>query len=61
MNGVLDQAVADYLAVRRALGYKLARPEKLLAQFTAYLERAGAATVTTEQSVSDGLCNKITV
>jgi integrase/recombinase XerD len=52
MNGVPDQAVADYLAVRRALGYKLARPEKLLAQFTAYLERAGAATVTTEHALA---------
>ena len=38
----LSQPVADYLAVRRVLGYKLARPEKLLAQFTAYLEQAGA-------------------
>lgn len=44
MSG-LDQAVADYLAVRRALGYKLARQEKLLAQFTAYLDH-GAITVT---------------
>ena len=30
---VLLQALADYLAVRRALGYRLARAEKLLAQF----------------------------
>ena len=28
----LRQALADYLAVRRVLGYKLARAEKLLAQ-----------------------------
>ena len=27
----LRQALAGYLAVRRSLGYKLARPEKLLA------------------------------
>jgi len=47
----LSGAVADYLAVRRSLGYKLARPEKLLAQFTAYLERAGASTVTTEHAL----------
>jgi integrase len=47
----LGLAVADYLAVRRSLGYKLARPEKLLAQFTAYLEQAGAATVTTEHAL----------
>ena len=30
----------DYLAVRRALGYKLARAGKLLAQFLAWLRRA---------------------
>jgi integrase len=44
----LRQALTGYLAVRRSLGYKLARPEKLLAQFITYLEDAGAATVTTE-------------
>jgi len=48
----LSQAVADYLAVRRSLGYKLARPEKLLGQFTAYLEQAGAATVTAEHALA---------
>jgi len=48
----LAQAVADYLAVRRVLGYKLARPEKLLGQFTAYLEQAGAATVTAEHALA---------
>src|SRR5207247_311427 len=31
----LRQVLADYLAVRRALGYKLKRTEKLLAQFLA--------------------------
>jgi hypothetical protein len=34
----LRQALADYLAVRRVLGYKLARAEKLLAQSLTYLE-----------------------
>ena len=29
----LRQALIDYLAVRRALGYKLERAEKLLGQF----------------------------
>jgi len=33
----LRQALAGYLAVRRALGYKLGRPEKLLGQFIGYL------------------------
>ena len=34
----LRQALADYLAMRRAMGYRLARAEKLLGQFLTYLE-----------------------
>lgn len=48
----LAGAVADYLAVRRSLGYKLARPEKLLGQFAGYLEQAGAVTVTAEHALA---------
>jgi integrase len=48
----LRQALAGYLAVRRSLGYKLARPEKLLGQFITYLEDACAATVTTEHALA---------
>jgi integrase len=48
----LRQALAGYLAVRRSLGYKLARPEKLLTQFITYLEDAAAATVTTELALT---------
>lgn len=48
----LRQALAGYLAVRRSLGYKLARAEKLLTQFITYLEQAGAATVTTEHALA---------
>jgi integrase len=48
----LRRALAGYLAVRRSLGYKLARPEKLLVQFITYLEEAGAATITTELAVA---------
>lgn len=48
----LRQALADYLTVRRALGYKLAQPEKLLGQFITYLEDAGAATVTTGHALA---------
>ena len=44
----LAQSLADYLAVRRALGYKLVRPGKLLAQFLEFLDDAGAPTITTE-------------
>ena len=38
VTGPLRDALADYLALRRALGYRLARPEKLLGQFLDYLE-----------------------
>jgi integrase len=48
----LRRALADYLAVRRALGYKLAYAEKLLGQFVSYLENTGAATVTTADAVA---------
>lgn len=48
----LDQALADYLTIRRALGYKLERAGKLLAQFVAYLRDVGAKTVTTEKAVA---------
>ena len=37
----LRQALADYLAMRRAMGSRLARAEKLLAQFLTYLEERG--------------------
>jgi len=46
MTGPLRQQLADYLALRRALGYRLARPEKLLGQFLDHLERLGASRVT---------------
>ena len=42
----LRQGLADYLTLRRSLGYKLDRPEKLLGQFIGYLESLGASTVT---------------
>jgi integrase len=48
----LRQALADYLAVRRALGYKLAYAEKLLGQFVSYLEDTGADTITTAGAVA---------
>jgi integrase/recombinase XerD len=45
-------ALADYLAVRRALGYKLKYAEKLLTQFIAYLEEFGEETISTERSLA---------
>jgi integrase len=52
MTAGLRHVIADYLAVRRSLGYKLARPEKLLGQFAGYLEQAGAVTVTVEHALA---------
>ena len=46
MTGTLRDQLAGYLALRRALGYRLARPEKLLNQFLDHLDRAGTARVT---------------
>lgn len=41
-----------YLAIRRAVGFKLARAELLLADFLRYLEAAGTDTVTTENALA---------
>jgi len=45
---VLGEHLAGYLAVRRALGYKLARTEKLLAQFLTWLDERELSVITTE-------------
>src|ERR1700739_1586308 len=52
MSSLLSQEIAGYLAVRRSLGFQMARPEKLLPQLAAYLEQAGAATLTTEHALA---------
>lgn len=41
-----QQATIDYLAVRRALGFKLHGHDRLLVDFLDYLEDSGAATLT---------------
>lgn len=46
MTGPLRDQLADYLALRRALGYRLARPEKLLNQFLDHLDRTGESPIT---------------
>jgi integrase len=46
VTGPLREGLADYLALRRALGYRLVRPEKLLGQFLDHLEHAGQARIT---------------
>jgi integrase/recombinase XerD len=45
-------AAADYLRVRRALGYKLDRQGRQLLQLVAYLDRVGASTITIEHAVA---------
>jgi integrase len=47
----LEQRLSEYLAVRRALGYKLERAGKLLAQFLAWLDERGRSVITTEQAL----------
>lgn len=48
----LDAHVEDYLRLRRALGFKLERHGLVLPQLVAYLEAAGAATVTSELAIA---------
>jgi integrase/recombinase XerD len=44
----LRAALADYLRIRRALGYKLTKDERALRNFVAFLEACDAVRVTTE-------------
>jgi site-specific recombinase XerD len=48
----LREHLDDYLIVRRSMGYKLARAEKLLEQFIDYLDAHGATTVTTDHALA---------
>jgi integrase/recombinase XerD len=47
----LQEHVDDYLRLRRALGFKLEREERLLGQLVAHLEAAGAATLSGELAI----------
>ncbi|HEY2503262.1 MAG TPA: tyrosine-type recombinase/integrase [Mycobacterium sp.] len=51
MNALSD-ALADYLAVRRAMGFWLDRAEKLLGQFIDYLEQHDAEVITIEHALA---------
>ncbi|MBW8710311.1 MAG: tyrosine-type recombinase/integrase [Mycobacterium sp.] len=51
MTGPLRAALVDYLSLRRALGYRLDRPEKLLNQFLAHLEATGQDVVTVKHAL----------
>lgn len=48
----LRQALADYLTMRRALGYKLDKTERLLGQFVSFAEDRGEAHIRTETALA---------
>lgn len=48
----LQPALADYLSVRRSLGFTLRRDAKLLTQFLSFLDSRAAETVTVEHAVA---------
>lgn len=52
MTGSLQAELADYLALRRSMGFKLRRAEKLLAQFISYCEAIDAEAVTVEVALA---------
>lgn len=52
MTGPLRDALASYLALRRALGYRLVRPEKLLNQFLTHLEATHQNIVTVQNALT---------
>ena len=47
----LRQAASDYLALRRALGFKLRANEDALIEFTDFLDRRGVTTITAAAAV----------
>jgi hypothetical protein len=44
----LERHVADYLAVRRGMGFKLNNEQRMLADFAAFMDSAGASTLTVD-------------
>ena len=48
----LDAHVQDYLRLRRALGFKLKPEGRLLPQLAAYLDAAGASTLTSDLAIA---------
>lgn len=47
----LRKACDEYLALRRAMGFKLDRPGRMLPDLVAHMERAGQATITTRAAL----------
>jgi integrase len=52
MTTVLAEHLSDYLAMRRALGFKLHRPGALMAQFVDYLDSIEATVITIETALA---------
>jgi hypothetical protein len=52
MSVSLQQALEDYLTIRRQLGYQLQSTGRLLAGFVRFAEQAGARTITTDLAVA---------
>lgn len=50
MSAALRAELDRYLIIRRAVGFKLARAERLLGDYLRYLEAIGAETLTTENA-----------
>ena len=48
----IRQALTEYLAMRRALGYKLEKTERLLGQFVSFVEDRGEKCLTTETALA---------
>lgn len=51
MTASLRERAQEYIRLRRALGYRMERAERQLAQFAAHLEEQGAVTVTAARAV----------
>jgi integrase len=52
MTVTFEHALADYLALRRRLGHKLADAERVLDHFVVYLDSIGAETVTMDAALA---------
>jgi integrase/recombinase XerD len=52
VTSTLSRHAEDYLRLRRALGFKLERAGRLLPQLVAYLQAAGAATITSDTAIA---------
>ena len=51
-TSMLARHLSDYLAMRRALGFKLERQGALLAQFVGYLDSIGATVITIDAALA---------